>query len=293
MALKHRKCFAPAWVELYNLQACETAAREVWDFVNLFSRTRGCNRFIALIQAMDMLKKRLEQAGDHKTARTLPGMKALETWVQKETRLGNPVLAEAAEAAEAAEISEAAEGRHKSGRKSVRESNELKRALDWSRKVNENVEQVVQQVPPFSGVRESLQNLSAFADIIVVSQTPYEAISREWHQHGLDQFIRLIAGQELGTKAEHLAFGAGGKYASGKVLMIGDAPGDLQAARENGALFYPIIPGEEAASWKRLHTEAAVRFYQGTYTGAYQEALVKEFTAILPEHPAWDSVRDS
>ncbi len=276
MALKHRKCFAPAWVELYNLQACETAAREVWDFVNLFSRTRGCNRFIALIQATKLLKKRLENTGNHQTARAVPDMKALEAWVHRETRLGNPVLAEAAAAAG-----------------SGRESEELKRVLDWSRKVNENVEQVVQQVPPFSGVRESLQNLAAFADIIVVSQTPYEAISREWHQHGLDQFIRLIAGQELGTKAEHLAFGTGGKYASDKVLMVGDAPGDLQAARENGALFYPIIPGQEGASWKRLHTEAAARFYQGTYTGAYQEALVQEFTANLPEHPPWDSVRDS
>lgn len=33
--------------------------------------------------------------------------------------------------------------------------------------------------------------------------------------------------------------------------MIGDAPGDLKAARGNGALFFPVNPGDEEESWKR------------------------------------------
>ena len=54
-------------------------------------------------------------------------------------------------------------------------------------------------------------------------------------------YVRLRkAGQELGTKTEHLKLAAKNKYPPERILMIGDAPGDLNAARANGALFYPI-----------------------------------------------------
>ena len=52
--------------------------------------------------------------------------------------------------------------------------------------------------------------------------------------------MRLIAGQEYGTKAEHLALAAKGKYADDHILMIGDAPGDFKAAKSNGVLYFPI-----------------------------------------------------
>ena len=97
----------------------------------------------------------------------------------------------------------------------------------------------------------------------------------------------MIAGQEMGTKTEHLKFAAAGKYASDKILMIGDAPGDFSAAKKNGALFFPINPGREEQSWERLHSEALERFFSGTYAGAYEAQLVKEFDACLPERPLW------
>ena len=95
------------------------------------------------------------------------------------------------------------------------------------------------------------------------------------------------AGQEMGTKTEHLKYAAVGKYAAGKVLMIGDAPGDFQAARKNGALFFPINPGREEQSWERLHGEALDRFFTGGYAGDYEAKLVKEFDACLPERAPW------
>src|SRR5690606_20299693 len=98
-------------------------------------------------------------------------------------------------------------------------------------------------VPPFPYVRESLEKLKAKADIMVVSQTPTEALTREWCEHKIDGFVCLICGQEMGTKTEHLEYATKGKYDPANVLMIGDAPGDLKAARANGAKFYPINPG--------------------------------------------------
>jgi phosphoglycolate phosphatase-like HAD superfamily hydrolase len=120
-----------------------------------------------------------------------------------------------------------------------------------------------------------------------ISQTPADALKREWAEHGIDKFVKMIAGQEMGTKTEHLKFAAKDKYAPTKILMIGDAPGDFSAARKNNALFFPINPGSEEKSWERLFSEALDRFFKGTYAGDYEAQLVKEFDASLPEHPHW------
>ena len=91
----------------------------------------------------------------------------------------------------------------------------------------------------------------------------------------------------MGTKTEHLKFAAVGKYAPSKILMIGDAPGDQKAAKSNGVLFYPIVPGREEVSWQRFHNEALDRFFLGTYAGHYENELIREFDGSLPEHPHW------
>ena len=95
-----------------------------------------------------------------------------------------------------------------------------------------------------------------------------------------------ICGQEIGTKAQSL--GAAAKYPAGHTLMIGDAPGDHKAAVANDALFFPINPGAEEASWKRFYEEAIGRFFAGTFTGEYQQALLDEFDTYLPEKPPWE-----
>jgi phosphoglycolate phosphatase-like HAD superfamily hydrolase len=146
---------------------------------------------------------------------------------------------------------------------------------------------MVHGVPPFPWVRESLRALADKADMIVVSATPVEALAREWKEHDLARFVRAIAGQEMGKKSLHLEVAAGGKYAPEHVLMIGDAPEDMKSARAVRALFYPINPGREEASWKRFHDEGLHRFLRGTYAGEYEAALVAEFEAILPEVPPW------
>ena len=123
--------------------------------------------------------------------------------------------------------------------------------------------------------------------MIVVSATPVEALTREWHEHDIAKFVRAIAGQEMGKKALHLKLAAGEKYPEGHVLMLGDAPGDMRAAQANDALFFPINPGHEEESWIRFHKEAMGRFLGGSYAGAYEESLISEFQKLLPETPPW------
>jgi hypothetical protein len=125
------------------------------------------------------------------------------------------------------------------------------------------------------------------ADIIVVSATPGEALQREWEEHDIARFARLILGQEMGFKKEHLKYCAAGKYDPDKIIMLGDAPGDHAAAKANGAIFAPVNPGEEAASWKRFLEEGIDKFLAGKFRGAYEDELMKEFDACLPSAPPW------
>lgn len=262
MEIKHKECFTPMFIKHFQLQAVSKYARECWDFVNLYSKTRGANRFPALVRAVKLLGERPQVKA---RGVKMPDLTALEAWIARETKLGNATL-----------NSEVKNG-----------NTGLAQVKVWSDAVNAAVADIVHGVPPFPRVRESLQMLSARADALCISQTPAEALKREWAEHGIDQFVAVIAGQEMGTKTEHIKFAAAGKYAPEKILMIGDAPGDFNAAKKNGALFFPIVPGREEDSWARLHDEGLERFFAGTYAGAYEAALVKEFDASLPEHPHW------
>jgi phosphoglycolate phosphatase-like HAD superfamily hydrolase len=164
---------------------------------------------------------------------------------------------------------------------------ELDTAWTWTTGVNASVADMVHGVPPFPYVRQSLQFLADKADMIVVSATPLEALSREWEEHNIAQYVRVIAGQEMGKKALHLKLAAGDKYSPDRILMIGDAPGDMAAAKANDALFYPINPGHEEASWQRFYEEAVHKFLAGDYAGGYEAQLIEEFEALLPDAPPW------
>jgi phosphoglycolate phosphatase-like HAD superfamily hydrolase len=163
----------------------------------------------------------------------------------------------------------------------------LRQALAWSEAVNAAIADMVHGVPPFPYVRESLEALAPQSDMIVVSATPGEALRREWEEHGIAAHCAVIAGQEMGSKTEHLKLAAAGRYPAGHVLMIGDAPGDLKAARANECLFYPVDPGQEELSWQRFYEEAMGRFLEGKYAGDYEAELITEFEALLPETPPW------
>ena len=262
MEIKHQECFAPMFIKHYALQAASKYAREVWTFVNLYSKTRGCNRFHAVIRALDLLRTRKEVKA---RGVEVPSFPALLEWVERETKLGNATLD-----AEVAGGNEA-----------------LVPIKIWSDAVNVTVKDIVYGVPPFPLVRETLTQSNAQADCMVISQTPVDALEREWNENEIRQFVQIIAGQEMGTKTEHLAFAAKEKYAADKVLMIGDAPGDHKAAAANEALFFPINPGNEEASWERLHNEALEKFFAGSFAGEYQQQLLDEFEGYLPENPSW------
>lgn len=263
MEVKHKEFFCPNTIKYFGLFAIAKYVRETWDFVNLYSVTRGINRFPALIRVIDLLAQR---PGVAERGVTLPDVEPLRKWVAGETRLGNTVFWEYVR---------------------INPDPVLERVLDWTLAINEDIAKWLRDTPPFPHARKSIEKLGQVADSVVVSQTPLEALTREWKEHGMDGWVKAIAGQEQGTKSEHIAIAAAGKYPDERILMIGDAPGDLRAARDNRALFFPVIPGDEDSSWKLFFDEALDRFLAGTYRGEYQERLIEAFSRSLPETPPW------
>jgi phosphoglycolate phosphatase-like HAD superfamily hydrolase len=271
MGIKQRECFCPWLIGCFGLQPVAQAARECKEFVDLFSKTRGANRHKTAKRIL------AEVLPTHPLVRArgfrVPQLPHYFAWVDDPASvLSDAGLREAA--ADAADPEARAE---------------LEQALDWSGRVNQAVRDIVRGIPPFPFVRESLEKIQAQADAVVVSATPGEALRREWQEHDIARYVSVIAGQEMGTKAEHLRLTAYGKYEADHILMIGDAPGDLKAAKANAALFYPINPGGEVESWKRLADEAFDRFVSGRYAGRYEQQLITEFDRCLPERPPWES----
>jgi phosphoglycolate phosphatase-like HAD superfamily hydrolase len=266
MELKHKECFIPNIVNYYGLQGISKYAREAAEFVNLYSKSRGINRFPALVETLQWLQKRPEVANRRFEVKV---PRSLVDWIASESKLGNPALEAKVKATQDADLA---------------------RALEWSKAVNVAVDNMVRGVAPFPYVRESLQRLQPRADLMVISATPNRALEKEWEEHDLAQYVTAICGQESGSKKESLANAS--QYAADHTLMIGDAPGDYQAAVANHSLFFPINPGNEEASWKRFYDEGIDRFLSGSFAGDYQQELLAEFDRYLPDRPPW-SVRDA
>lgn len=263
MEIKHKECFTPNIINYWGLQAVSKYAREASEFVNLYSKWRGINRWPALVMVFDLLRERAEV---RKRGVAIPEAIKIREFMNSGAPQSNESLQQWVE---------------KTG------DAELKQALAWSKAVNATIANMVHGVPPFPYVRESLQLMGTHADMIVVSQTPTEALVREWQEHDIAKYVRAIAGQEMGTKTEHIRYAAQGRYTDDHKLMIGDAPGDFKAGRGNNALFFPINPGHEEESWERFFKEGFQRFLDGTFKGAYEDALIKEFDKALPDTPPW------
>ncbi len=263
MEIKHKECFIPNFINYFGLQPISKYAREAAEFTNLYSKWRGANRFISYTLALDLLEERPEVKSRNVE---IPKVQGIRDWIQRETKLGNPTLAVEVEKTHDAD---------------------LELGLKWSLAVNEMIADMVHDVPPYPNVRESLIKLDPVADMIVCSATPNAALNKEWEEHDIAQYVDAICGQEAGSKKETLGQAKDCGYESNKVLMIGDAPGDMKAAEAVGALFYPINPGAEEASWERFINEACDRFLNGEYAGAYQQKVIDEFDSYLPERPPW------
>ncbi len=267
MGIKQRECFCPMMIAYFGLQPVAQAARECKEFADLFSQTRGANRHITIARILTELLPSHPMVKERRFK--VPQFPHYVEWVNDPKSLLSDAGLRLA--------IDKAEGPAKE---------QLQTALTWSIRVNEMIAEIVRNIPPFPYARESFEKITEHADILVCSSTPVEALLREWAEHDVAKYTSLIAGQEMGSKTEHLAVMTH-KYDPKNILMMGDALGDQKAAETNNTLYYPINPGCEAESWKRFYEEAFEKFLAGQYAGPYQDQRKEEFSACLPETPSW------
>lgn len=258
MEIKHKECFCPAMIKVFDLQPISKYAREAWEFTNLYSKDRGRSRFITLLRSFQLLKD-WEEVKAYQFS--FPDIQELETWVAYAPKMNNDALQAAG-------------------------TPFLLKVLEWSLECNERICDMVKGIPPFPYAAESIRRLSEFADIVIVSSTAKDALKREWQEHDLMQYVHFLCSQEEGTKKECIA-GLKQWYEPENILMIGDAPGDQEAAKINKVWFYPILPGNEIAAWKLFLEEELMYVKNGTYQTDREQARVKVFEKCLPDTPPW------
>lgn len=243
MTYKHQLFFGPLAADVFGIDEKRRAVfLAEWDRINLYSRTRGVNRFVGLVMG-------LEFAG-------VTDIDALKKWVETTASLSNASLE--------------AQVAHNS-------SPDLQRALLWSYKVNQGIQTYDGEALAFSGVQESLVQLKKLGKVFVVSSANKEAVEEEWNDQGLMPYVDDLYCQDRGKKEDVLAMLVGKGYEPNRILMVGDSPGDLAAAKQNATAFFPILVGKEAASWQKLRDSVAQQFASGQFTQADQEELETAF----------------
>lgn len=251
MEVKHRDCLGPQWIYTYGLEDRFDECMKVWLDINLYSITRGVNRFIGLALAL----KEMEKRGCH-----FDGLDEFVAWTEEEQELSNPALLTYTQK----NISECAE-----------------KALLWSIRTNRAIYYLEKEEKPFENVKKAMDEISKLADIIAISSSSSEAVNEEWEKNELKDDCRMLLCQEVGSKEYCVGRIVKKGYDKRKILVVGDAPVDRDAANENGVWYYPILVGKEGYSWERLLNEAFPRLLEGTFDEAYQEQLIKEFETNL------------
>jgi len=266
MELKHKDCFLGALIRVFELAPITHEVHLVWNYVNIFSNTRGTNRFKALILTFDYLRKfkRVQQLNIQ-----FPLLKVLEKWVLSTGSLSNESLKQLV-----VDLPK-------------NEKETIETVLEWSKEVNRMVKATVFNLPPMGGSLKAMDFLNPFADLVVISNTPLDTLHREWSENNIVSNVLYIGGQETGTKIEMLIAVAKEKYAQDNILIIGDSPGDLIAAQAVNALFFPILQSKEEESWHNFNSEGCENFLNGVYTGYYQNKQINEFKSSLDIVPSW------
>ena len=272
MSGKQMLIFHPQFMEFYQLWGIESYYREVAEYYNLFSVDRGCNRFIAIQLILTALKNRKDvQIILKEKHLKLPAIEPLNRYInytkKNKLGLGNPTLEE------------------------FLNHNPLDLAiyklLGWSEAVNRTFPHISANIPPFYHVEECLELMAQHADILIVSKTPYTDLANYWKVQGIDKYVQMIAGQEMGSKGHHIEIAKkAGKYKDDQVMMIGDGGGDLKAVKANNGLFYPTPPGKEKEGWEKF-SEAFQKFIKREYKGEYEDKLLGQFEKSLLTSPPW------
>ncbi|MCD8021035.1 MAG: HAD hydrolase-like protein [Clostridiales bacterium] len=257
MDIKHIRCFGPCMVDEWQLDPWREEILTRWNEINLYTMTRGINRFKGLAVALGEI---------HEKYCEIPDLSTLQTCVEVSPELSNDALKKAIAASE------------ESGQVAV----SLTKALAWSEAVNRSINLLPEEEKlPFAGVGSALKIAHQQADVAIVSSANLGAVLDEWKLYGLLEHTDIVLAQDAGSKAYCIGELLKKGYAPDHVLMCGDAPGDMDAAAKNGVFYFPILVKHEGESWEEFIASGLDHLLDGTYAGAYQQERINAFTENL------------
>ncbi|WP_027119737.1 HAD family hydrolase [[Mycoplasma] testudinis] len=249
---KHFKYFGPFAVQEWKISN-QKQFLMFWNQVNLFSWTRGCNRFIGLYRTFELM---------HQFDPEVELLDELKKWCETSSSLSNTTLEKSI---------------------ALNPSNQLQKALHWSYVVNEAIKANDVPALAYRGVKEAFTAIAdANIKIAIVSSANKEAVLKEWQHNGLLNYVEHFYTQEQGTKKAAIAdLLKTSNLKTDRILMIGDSPGDYEAAEANGVLFYPILCNHEQDSWNTLKNCVLQQFASGEYNSKLAADYFSKFKANL------------
>lgn len=237
MDIKHIRCFGPCMIEVWQLQKWEEKILKRWNEINLYTITRGINRFKGLSMALSEINEQYQ---------AIDGIDDLFYWSENADELSNDALKKEIE---------------KHPQKKI-----FKLALKWSEMVNNAIKKLPEsEIKPFPLVKEALKLAHEKADIAIVSSANLGAVLDEWEKHGLLEHTDIVLTQNVGSKAFCISELLKKGYNKENVLMCGDAPGDLKAAETNEVFYYPILVKKEKDSWQDFINQGFSHLLDGSY----------------------------
>lgn len=237
MDIKHIRCFGPCMIEVWQLQKWEEKILKRWNEINLYTITRGINRFKGLSMALSEINEQYQ---------AIDGIDDLIFWSKNADELSNEALKKEIE---------------KHPQKKI-----FKLALKWSEMVNNAIKKLPEsEIKPFPLVKEALKLAHEKADIAIVSSANLGAVLDEWEKHGLLEHTDIVLTQNVGSKAFCISELLKKGYNKENVLMCGDAPGDLKAAETNEVFYYPILVKKEKDSWQDFINQGFSHLLDGSY----------------------------
>lgn len=255
MDIKHFRCFGPCMVAEWSLEKWQDEILSRWNEINLYTITRGINRFKGLAMALSEINGKY---------RTIDGVDALVEWADNAPELSGGALEKLIAERPVETI--------------------FQKALAWSKAVNEEINNLPGDAKlPFSMVKEALIEAHKHADVAIVSSANLDAVLEEWEMHGLLDSVDVVMSQNDGSKAYCISELIKLGYNNINVVMCGDAPGDLKAAEKNGVHFFPILVGKEKESWEEFIYTALPKLLDGSLGGEYQEGKTAAFYKNLGE----------
>ena len=255
MNCKHFHCFGPCMVTEWGLEEWKDEILKRWNDINLFSMTRGINRFKGIAIALSEI---------HEKYTPITGIAYLQHWADTAPALSNDSVAAAAANAECNDA------------KTV-----FEKALSWSKAVNASIVALPEELKiPYAGAKEGLAAAHTFADVAMVSSANRDAVEEEWGKFALLEHTDIVLAPDVGSKAACIAQMLKFGYDRKNALMIGDAPGDCDAAEKNNVWYYPILVNHEKASWDEAISIAFSKLQSGEYA-EYEVQKKKDFLANL------------